>query len=135
MGPGVITSEHDPLVSGDQLVDDVVLGDLVGTEVAGHVNEGGEAAGGQALQPLHCGGGRVRHEPVQLARGRPSVRGRGCEPRDDRQPVLAVTRGRVEAGRVKAEVMPERVNQQDDSFAEQGRGLAAELGAALRPVG
>ena len=117
MGPGVIPREHDPLLSGDQLVDDVVLGDLVGPEIAGHVNEGGEAPGGQTLQPLHRGGGRVRHEPVQLARGCPGVGGRGSEPRDDRQPVLAVTR-RAEAGNVKAEVMPERVNQQDDSFTE-----------------
>ena len=133
MCPSVISREHDPLISGDQLVDDVVLGYFVGSKVAGHVNKGGEAAGGEALQPLHRGSRRVRHELVKLPRGRPGVGGRGGEPCDDRQPVLTVT-WRERAGDVKAEVMPERVHKQDDSFTEQGRGLAAQLRAAIRPV-
>ena len=92
MGPGVVSSKHNPLAAADQLVNEVVLGNLVGPKVARHVNEGGETPSGEALQPLHGGGGRVGHEPVQLAGGNTGAVRRGRESGEDWQPVLAVTR-------------------------------------------
>ena len=37
---------------GDQLVHDVILLHAVAVEVARHVDEGGEAPGGEAFEPL-----------------------------------------------------------------------------------
>ena len=107
IGPSVVAREHDPLISGDQLVDDVVLGYFVGSKVAGHVNEGGEAAGGQPLQPLHGGGGRVGQKAVQLPRHRGLARAGGrAVLLDHGQLVDAVA---AEAAVVCAEVVPEEV--------------------------
>ena len=107
MGPGVVSSKHNPLAAADQLVNEVVLGNLVGPKVARHVNEGGETPSGEALQPLHGGGGRVGQEAVQLARHRGLARAGGrAVLLDHGQLVDAVA---AEAAVVRAEVVPEEV--------------------------
>ena len=162
VGPGVVPGEHHASAVTDQLIHDVVLGHRVRAEVAGHVNEGGEAAGGEPLQPLHGGGGRVGQEAVQLARHRGLARAGGrAVLLDHGQLVDAVA---AEAAVVRAEVVPEEVvivissgrrncncklawawvlglvlpqsvHQQHHGLAEHLGRLAAVLRAAFCPVG
>ena len=84
--PSVISSKHHSFPTSNQLVKKIVLcylgeiwpqesqtqnlktislreKDLMRPKVAGHVNEGWQAACSQTFQPLHCGGWWVCKEP------------------------------------------------------------------------
>jgi len=108
-------------------VNDVVLQDGAGGKVVPHVDEGGQGACGEALDPLHGGGGRVGTEGVQAAVCWPQRGGL----RQHRQLVLVGPRrlvARVEAG----EVDLQRVDDKQQGPAES-RPAAAEV--PPRPAG
>ena len=65
--PSIVPGKHDSLVpTFPELVNEVVLGNLVGAEVGAQVDERGQAAGGQTLQPLHRSRGWIRHKLKEL---------------------------------------------------------------------
>ena len=116
------------------MVNDVVLRDLVRGKVARDVDEGRQAAGGETLEPLHGGGGRVGHELVQLAMSDPCVGVWGGQLVQDRQLVLAVT-GLAQVPVVHAEVVPQGVHQQDHGLAEYLSWLITVLANTLGSIG
>lgn len=111
----------EPLTHLPELVDEVVLQNGTGREVVAHVHEGGQGAGGEALDPLHGGRRRIRAERVKAA-----VRGPGGHSLlQHRQLVLVGSRRgvvRIEQG----EIDLEGVDDEEDSPAET-RLHAAEV--------
>ena len=104
-------------------MDDVVLQDGAGGKVVPHVDEGGQGACGEALDPLHGGGGRVGAEGVQPAVGGPQ-RGHLLQ---HRQLVL------VGPGRLVGWVVAGKVDLQGVDDEQQGPP-EARLGPAEVPL-
>lgn len=100
---------------------EVVLQDGAGRKVVAHVHECGQGSGGEALDPLHGGGGRVGAERVQAAMLGPRAR----RLVQHGQLVLVGPRRRV-ARLVAGEIYAERVHHEQHGAAV-ARPAAAEV--------
>ena len=132
-GPGIISSKHNTSLVSDKLVDNVIFRDLVGGKVTGDVNERRQTASGQALEPLHSGGGRIGNELVDLAMGDPGGGVGAAQLVQDGQLVEAVA-GLRQVDVVHAEVVPQGVHHQDHGLAEYLRWLVTVLPNALGSI-
>ncbi len=68
---------HRPAPARHQLVHQVVIAQRPSCEGVGDVEEGGQAAGGQRLEPLGGGGGRIGHKHEGAGRLCCGVEGQG----------------------------------------------------------
>ena len=132
-GPGIVSSKHNTSLVSDKLVDNVIFRDLVGGKVTGDVNERRQTAGGEALEPLHSGGGRIGHELVDLAMGDPGGGVGAAQLVQDGQLVEAVA-GLRQVHVVHAEVVPQGVHHQDHGLAEYLGWLVTVLPNALGSI-